>query len=134
MATEHDNLETARRYLAALEGGASGEALREFFTADVVQEEFPNRLMPNGARRDLAAMMEASERGKKVVTAQRWEVLNAVASGDNVALEFAWSATLAVPVGTLPAGGEMRGRFATFLEFRDGRIARQRSYDCFDPF
>lgn len=134
MPSDHDNLETARRYLAALESGATGEALREFFTDDVVQEEFPNRLMPNGARRDLAAVMEASERGKKVTTSQRWEVLNAVASGDQVALEFAWSAMLAVPVGSIPAGGEMRGRFATFLEFRDGRIARQRSYDCFEPF
>jgi hypothetical protein len=24
--------------------------------------------------------------------------------------------------------------FAVFLEFRDGRIARQRNYDCFEPW
>jgi ketosteroid isomerase-like protein len=134
MTSEHDNLAAARRYFAALESGATGEALAAFFTLDVVQEEFPNRLVPNGARRDLAAILDASERGRKVTAAQRWEVLNAVASGDMVAVEFVWSATLAVAVGTIPAGGEMRGRFAAFLELRDGLIARQRSYDCFDPF
>jgi ketosteroid isomerase-like protein len=34
----------------------------------------------------------------------------------------------------LPAGARMRGRFASFLEFRDGRIVVQRSYDCFEPW
>jgi hypothetical protein len=28
----------------------------------------------------------------------------------------------------------MRGRFAVFMEFRDGRIVRQRNYDCFKPW
>jgi ketosteroid isomerase-like protein len=33
-----------------------------------------------------------------------------------------------------PAGGQLRARFAMFLEIREGRIARQRNYDCFYPF
>jgi hypothetical protein len=45
-----------------------------------------------------------------------------------------WTATLAVPLGTLPAGGQMRARFAVFLEFKDDKIIFQRNYDCFDPF
>ena len=40
----------------------------------------------------------------------------------------------AVPVGSLPAGGHMRARFAVFIELRDGKIASQRNYDCFDPY
>jgi ketosteroid isomerase-like protein len=132
-ATERANLATARRYLAAIEQGAAGESL-EFFTPDVVQEEFPNRLMPQGARRDLAALREAGERGSKVMTSQRYEILGAVASGDRVALEVRWTGTLAVPFGPLPAGGEMRARFGVFLDFRDGKIAAQRNYDCFDPW
>jgi ketosteroid isomerase-like protein len=51
-----------------------------------------------------------------------------------VALEVQWSGTLAIALGSLPAGGEMRARFAVFLEFRGDRIARQRNYDCFDPW
>jgi ketosteroid isomerase-like protein len=130
--TEQANLETARRYLKAIEDRA--EDTFSFFTEDVLQEEFPNRFMPSGARRGLQELREASERGRKVMTAQRYEILNAIASGDTVVLETQWTGTLAVPVGSLPEGGEMRARFAVFLEFRDGRIAAQRNYDCFDPF
>jgi ketosteroid isomerase-like protein len=57
-----DNLNRARHYLAAIERGAVGDRLAEFFAPEVVQEEFPNRLMPAGARRDLAAILEAAQR------------------------------------------------------------------------
>ena len=127
-------IEIVKRYLAALEGGATGDALAAFYTDDVMQDEFPNRLLANGARRDLAALLQGAERGQKVMRAQRFELLNAVESGDTVALELRWTGTLAVPIGAIPAGGEMRARFAQFIEFRGDRIARQRNYDCFDPF
>jgi hypothetical protein len=67
----------------------------------------------------LAALLEAAARGQQVMATQRYEILHAVASGDHVVLEFRWVGTLAIPVGSLPAGGKMRGRCAAFLEFRD---------------
>ena len=124
----------AKTYLAALEAGATGDALVAFFTDDVVQEEFPNRLVPAGARRDLAALLDGAVRGQKVMRAQRFELLTAVENGDTVALEVQWTGTVAVALGSLPAGGQMRARFAVFLEFRGDKIARQRNYDCFDPW
>jgi ketosteroid isomerase-like protein len=133
MTPTPDNLTIARRYLGAIERG-DPQANLAFFAEDVVQEEFPNRLVPQGATRDLAALREAAERGRKVMTAQRYEILNAVANGDQVALEVRWTGTLAVPFGAIPAGGQMRARFAVFLEFRGGKIARQRNYDCFEPW
>ncbi len=45
-----------------------------------------------------------------------------------------WVGILAVPVGQLNVGDEMRAHFGVFVTFRDGRIVRQRNYDCFDPF
>lgn len=133
MSENLNNLETARRYLAAIGQGEPGNNLA-FFAPDVVQEEFPNRLMPQGAVRDLAALREAAERGRKVMAAQTYEILNEVAVGDQVAVEVQWTGTLTVPFGSIPAGGQMRARFAIFLEFRDGKIVRQRNYDCFDPW
>ena len=128
------NLELAREYLAALEAGATGDALARFYAADVVQEELPNRLVPNGVRRDLAALLDGAARGQKVMGKQRFELVHAVASGDSVAMEVRWSGIALVPVGSLPAGGEMRARFALFTEWRDGKIVSQRNYDCFDPW
>jgi ketosteroid isomerase-like protein len=131
---ESANLQAARRYLAAIESGATGDALAAFFTDDVVQEEFPNRLVPTGARRDLAAILEGAVRGQSVLTGQRFDIQTETADGDRVVLEVVWTGTLAIPLGSVAPGGELRARFAVFLDYRDGRIAAQRNYDCFDPF
>src|ERR1044072_6044228 len=128
-----DLLQLAREYLDSI-GKADELGGLGFFADDVVQVEFPNRLVPNGATRDLAALREAAERGRKVMTAQRFEVVNAIASGEQVAVEAIWTGTLAVPLGSIPAGGQMRARFAIFLTYRNGKIVRQHNYDCFDPF
>jgi len=133
---ERINLETARRYLAAIEASTDATATKDsgvdsFFAADVVQEEFPNRFVPTGARRDLAA---AAERGRAVLSGQRYHVRAAYAVSDTVILEVLWVGILAIPVGTLAAGQEMRAHFAVFLEFRHGKIVHQRNYDFFEPF
>jgi ketosteroid isomerase-like protein len=127
-------MELVKGYLAALEAGAQGDALARFFTEDVLQEEFPNRLVPNGARRGLAALLEGAARGQQAMSKQRYQLLGAVEDGDTVALEVQWTGTLAIALGSLPVGGDMKARFAVFLEFRGDRIARQRNYDCFDPW
>lgn len=124
----------AREYLAALERGDVGEQLRGFFTTDFEQTEYPNALNPRGQRSDLAQTLERSEKGKHVLRSQRFQVWRLVASGDNVALEVEWSGVLAISIGALASGQEMHANFAVFLDFRDGRIARQRNYDCFQPF
>ncbi len=132
--TAKTNLEIAKRYLATLEQGATPEALAEIFHPDVIQEEFPNRLLPNGARRNLADRLEASSRGKKVMSRQSYELIHSVSEGDRVSLEVLWTGVLAVPFGSIPVGGEMRAHFAVFLDFREGKIIGQRNYDCFDPW
>jgi ketosteroid isomerase-like protein len=128
------NLEVVRRYLAGLESGASEDEVAAFFAADAVQEEFPNRLVPNGARRDVAALREARARGRQVIRGERYEIKNAVAAGDRVALEVIWSGELLIPLGSLQAGDRMRAHFAVFIELRAGKIVAQRNYDCFDPW
>jgi ketosteroid isomerase-like protein len=133
MAMEPDNLALARQFVSAVERGASDE-VAALLAEDVLHEEFPNRLMPQGATRDKAAILAAGERGKQAMASQRYEVLNAVASGGQVALELRWTGTLALPLGSLPAGGEMRARYAIFLEFKGGRVWRVRNYDCFEPW
>ena len=62
------------------------------------------------------------------------DVLNAVAIGSQVVLEVRWTGTLTLGFASIPAGGQMHARFAVFLEFRDGKILRQRNYDCFEPW
>lgn len=129
-----DIQELTRRYFAALERGATGEALAALYDPDVIQEELPNRLMPNGAKRGLAEILAAADRGQSALTGHRYELLSVIVDGPRAAVEFIWSGVLVVPLGSMAAGSVMRGRFASFLEFRDGRVVAQRSYDCFDPW
>jgi ketosteroid isomerase-like protein len=132
--TEARNLDVVRRALAAVAAGATGDDLAAFFHPQVVQQELPNRLYPAGQTRDLAALLASAARGREVIREQRYDVRSALARGDQVALEVAWSGTLAVPFGAVPAGHTMRATLAMFIELRDGRIYRQRNYDCYDAF
>jgi ketosteroid isomerase-like protein len=49
-------------------------------------------------------------------------------------MEVIWTGTVRDAAGPFAAGQALRARFALFMEFRDGRIVRQRNYDCFDPW
>jgi ketosteroid isomerase-like protein len=128
------NIEFIRRYFDAIETGVGPEEMAAFFTPDVIQEEFPNRIAPHGARRELQQILAASKRGKQVMQSQRFEILHSISEGDEVALEVRWTGTLAEALGALPAGFMMKARFAVFIRLVNGRIARQRNYDCFDAF
>lgn len=54
--------------------------------------------------------------------------------GDRAVLQLAWTGVLAKPLGTLPAGHELRADVAMFLTFDEvGLIIRQETYDCYRP-
>ena len=124
-------LELTKRYFSAI---SAREDTRAYFCPEVTQREFPNRLVPNGATRDLAALSEARERGLRAVENERYEILNALEHGERLALEVLWTARLLVPLGSLGPGDTLRAHFGVFLKYRDGRILEQHNYDCFDPF
>ena len=133
-ANEQANLDHAIAWVRAIEGGATGDALASFVTDDVIHEEMPNRVFPNGGRSDLGAMRAAAERGQSIMRRQRYDIVSAIASGNSVAMQLDWAAEVAIPLGALKPGDEMRAHVAIFMEFRDGRICRQRDYGCYEPF
>jgi ketosteroid isomerase-like protein len=131
---EETNVSTVRRYLAALQSGAAGGELREFFTEDVRQLEMPNQLNRNGQESDLEQILQRSQQGLRVLHRQQYEIISVVAQNDRVAAEARWTGILAVALGKMEPGAEMRASFAMFFLFRKGQIAIQRNYDCFDPW
>lgn len=129
-----ENLALAKKYLKAIEDRELADRFAEFFTPDYVIETKPNRLLPKGRQDDSAGGRAAFAAGKKIMASEGYEVRNALATADAVALEVSWTGILAIPYETIPAGGQMRAHFAMFLEFRNGKIASQRNYDCFEPW
>ncbi|MGE0158255.1 MAG: nuclear transport factor 2 family protein [Gemmatimonadales bacterium] len=133
MSSPSDNIEIVKSYFLAMQ--RSPGSVAAFYHPGVVQEEFPNRFLPNGARRGLKELGEAAERGRKVMASQEFRVLDMIADGDTVVVESEWSGTLAVPLPDgSPAGTVMRARFAQFFVIEDGKIVAQRNYDCFYPW
>lgn len=131
---ESPHLQLIRDYFSAIERRASFAEIASFLAPDIIQHEFPNRFVPKGATRGLKELQEASERGRKVVLSERYEILNAVEEGPRLALEVQWTGILTIDAGALKAGEPMRARFGVFFEIVDSRIRRQHNYDCFDPF
>jgi ketosteroid isomerase-like protein len=124
----------ARAYITAIEGGAVGDDLAAFYHPDVIQEEYPNRLVPAGMQRDLPALLAGAEAGQKLLERQIFDIHTVTEVGDRVVLEMTWTGWARTPVGSIRPGEPIRARFAQVIEFEDGLIIRQRNYDCFDPF
>ena len=131
---ESGNIDLVRTYLKALQSGEAGDSLRRFFTDDVRQIELPNQLNKNGQESGLEHILERSRQGLKILQRQRYEIVSELAQGDRVAVEARWTGVLAVSLGTMAPGTEMKASFAMFFSFSDGRISIQRNYDCFDPW
>ena len=119
--------------LKCVEDGAFSE-LRTLFTSNVVMEQFPNRIYPNGVRATLAEMESTFAKGRKLIEKQAYEIKNALVQGDSVSVEVLWTGTLAIGFGNLAPGSQMRCHSAMFFTFSEGKIAAQRNYDCFEPW
>jgi ketosteroid isomerase-like protein len=133
MSTPAENLDAVRRYLKTIEEGTFSD-IAGLFTPDMTMEQFPNRIYPKGLRSGVAKMAEAFGAGRKLLSSQSYEIKNALATAESVAVEVLWTGTLAVSFGALSAGSQMRAFSAMFFEFTDGKIFRQRNYDCFEPW
>jgi len=129
---EPANLETARRYLRQLAAWDLA-GMMSLYASDVDQIEYPNRIHREGRRRDRNEIIADAEKVRRRFARQSYEVVGALADGDNVALEVVWRGELAEPFGDQPAGAELVAHSAIFLEFRHGRIVTHRNYDCHVP-
>jgi ketosteroid isomerase-like protein len=124
----------AADFLHTLQNRTSFQDLLRFYHADIEQIEFPNTLTKNKVVRTLADLQDASERGKTVLQKEEYDIIKSYTFGNTVIIEAVWTGTLAMPIGSIPIGGQLKAYFAQFFEFADGKIIRQRNYDCFEPF
>ncbi len=124
----------AAEFIRTLQSRNSAEELIKFYHKDIEQIEFPNTLTKNKTVRNLDDLKLASERGKKVLQKEEYKILKSYSFENTVIIEALWTGTLAIPIGNIPAGGQMKAHFAQFYEFQDDKIIKQRNYDCFEPF
>ena len=128
------NKELVINFLKAIENRVNTAELSVYYHDEVEQTEYPNALVKNTVLRDKAALLEAAERGKNVITKETYEIVSLNAVDNTVMLECIWKGTLAIPLGQLKAGEQLIAHFAQFYTLKDGKIFRQKNYDCFEPF
>lgn len=131
----NENLDQITRdFIKTLQNRNSAEEILKFYHRDIEQIEFPNTLTTNKAVRSFEDLKLASEKGKTVLQKEELEIIKSYSFQNTVIIEAVWTGTLAIPIGNIPAGGQMKAYFAQFYEFEDNKIIRQRNYDCFEPF
>ena len=123
----------AKALHAALEAGRHGDDLRPLLTHDATTIEHPNVLKPRGATSDLEQMLAASTVGAALLAEQRYDVHDAVETGDLAILRLTWTGVIARDVGPFRAGQRLSAHIAQFVRTRDGRVAGIETYDCYEP-
>lgn len=129
-----ENEKIVVEFLKTMESRCSSDELDKFYHPDCEQTEFPNAIVKNTIRRNLMDLKNGSEKGRQIMSKEEYEIKNLYSFDNVVILEAIWKGTLSIPIGTIEPGGQMTAYFAQFFEFKDGKIYRQRNYDCFEPF
>jgi len=124
-------LDTIRAYFAAIERG--DPAALDFYADGVEQIEHPNAIKPRGDRRAVAQMRADFDKGRGLLARQHYDIRSAIVSGEEVAVQVLWTGELAVPLGALKPGDEMRVHSSIIFRIRDGKIVAQENYDCVEP-
>jgi ketosteroid isomerase-like protein len=121
-------------FIRTVESRKTADELHRFFHPDMEQTEFPNAVTKTKTVRTMRDSKSTADKGSKILAKERYEIINTYTIGNKVIIEAEWTGTLAIPVGNIPAGGEMKAYFAQFYEFEGDKIFRIRNYDCFEPF
>jgi ketosteroid isomerase-like protein len=116
------NISRTHQYLQAVASLGAFENMPISTLPDVIIQEFPNRIAPQGRMRRAADLRAAYEQGRKILQCQSYNVQRILEAGDEVGVELEWTGILAVSVMNLPAGSEMKAFVAMFLTFRNGKI------------
>ena len=128
-------LDVIREYFLLLERLVSdAAALEDCLHPEFKQREFPNTLNPRGQESDRADALRRAALAKNILSEQSFRIMNAVESAEQIVVEALWTGRMAVDAGPLKAGQELQAHFCIVCEFKEGKIYRQRNYDCFEPF
>ena len=128
-------LDSIRKYFSLLERFSTDRSdYAEVLHPEFRQLEFPNTLNRTGQESDLSSSMERAVKGSKMLSQQSYKIANSVEGPEQIVVEALWKGRMALDAGPLKAGQDLSAHFCIVCEFRDGKIYRQRNYDCFDPF
>jgi predicted ester cyclase len=96
--------------------------------------EFPNLLNEHGQVRNLETSLEGVKKARMILTEQNYAITGVVEDGEKLAVEKIWTGRVSMDIGGLKKGQELKAYIFAVVEFKDGKIYRHRTYDCYEPF
>lgn len=128
-------LDLVKKYFSLLESFSDSKSdFEEILDTGFQQREFPNILNKNGQMSDFPDTIRRASLGRKMLSQQAFQILNSLESDDQLAVEVQWQGVMAIDAGPFKANQVLKANFCFVCEFRNGKIFRQRNYDCFEPF
>ena len=95
---------------------------------------FPNLFALKIHVRKLDDMRSGLEMGRKTLKTQQFKIKKMYETADAVVAEVLWTGEMAVDAANLKKGQLITAHCCFVFEFKDGKIFRQRNYDCYEPF
>ncbi|MBW5448844.1 nuclear transport factor 2 family protein [Cohnella sp. CFH 77786] len=128
-------LETVRRFFELCESFSLSEPdYKTLLHPEIEQTEFPNLITPNVTVSNYETLMQRIPNGKKLLKEQKFDIRKSYESGDTLITEVVWTAVVGADLGAFKDGQQLKAYFCCIFDFKDGKIYRQRNYDCFERF
>jgi hypothetical protein len=128
-------LETVKRFFELIEAFSISESdFKPLLHSEIEQTEFPNLVTPAVVVSNYEVLMQRIPNGKKLLEEQKYDIQRVYEAGETLITEVIWTAKVGADVGAFKAGQQLRAYFCCVFDFKDGKIHRQRNYDCFERF
>lgn len=128
-------IETVKRFFALCETFSLLESdFKLILHPEIEQTEFPNLLTSSVVVSNFESLMQRIPNGKRLLKEQKYDIQQVYESGDTLIAEVIWTAVVGADVAAFKMGQQLKAYFCCVFEFKDGKIYRQRNYDCFERF
>jgi hypothetical protein len=129
------NLRTYLLFVKLVESlSGNKEDFEKLVHQEVEFRELPNLLNKNGQVRTLEASLEGFKKAKMILSEQNFAIKGYAENDATVVVEKIWTGKMSTDIGNLKKGQELKAYICAVVEFKDGKIYRHRSYDCYEPF
>ena len=128
-------LETVKRWYELIESFSVTESdFKPLLHPDIEQTEYPNLITPGIVGSNYETLLQRIPNGKKLLKSQKYDIQRTYEAGETLITEVIWTAEVGADIGAFKAGQQLKAYFCCVFDFKDGRIYRQRNYDCFERF
>jgi ketosteroid isomerase-like protein len=128
-------IEIVKAYFVLLENFSSDKnEYAKLLHPEMIATIFPNLISPQIKVYKSADVAGGVEAGKVVLNEQHYIIQQTFETPEALIVESKWTGTMRIDAGKLKKGQSLTAYICFIFEFRDGKIFRQRNYDCYDSF